>query len=282
VNAEPAQGLDGPCSVCGRIAGDHTLREWARCLGTTTTDLPYEAVPADAARIATDSMRMRFGMPDDWTIADNVIAKALVLDVHTGSVVLKLPGPAARVLRRHPRWDDRGSQGRVPRARRRDAQVRPADQGHRQRRLERRTEGCTMSAEPNRIDLARFGVDVAARELSCLLIAAVREAGGEIDLPSDWAADHEEILLSTPQQDGSIRLRLAPRVREDDERVPAGGWIHTLTGTAVRVDGITHEGLVLVRHQTGEANEHRADQTVDEFLSTHVRADAVPFIGDVA
>jgi hypothetical protein len=51
---------------------------------------------------------------------------------------------------------------------------------------------------------------------------------------------------------------------------------------AVRVEGITHEGLVLVRHQAGEPGEHRADQTVGEFLASHVRADDVPFIGDAA
>lgn len=84
-------GLDQDCGVCGRVSGDHTLREWSECLGTTTTDLPYEPVPEDAARVAREQMGLNFGIPDDWLIADNVVAKALVLNGRSGHVDVKVP-----------------------------------------------------------------------------------------------------------------------------------------------------------------------------------------------
>jgi hypothetical protein len=88
-------GLDARCPACDRVSGDHTLREWAVCLGTTTTDLPYEPTPADTAADANDAMtaqlREQLGVPDGWLIADNIIVKALVLDAGSGPVGVKIP-----------------------------------------------------------------------------------------------------------------------------------------------------------------------------------------------
>lgn len=84
-------GLDEDCSVCGRVSGDHTLREWADCLGTTTIDLPYEPVPEDAARVAREQLGLQFGLPDDWLVADNVVAKAMFLEGDSGAVQVRVP-----------------------------------------------------------------------------------------------------------------------------------------------------------------------------------------------
>ena len=129
------------------------------------------------------------------------------------------------------------------------------------------------------VDIAKC-VDAgeAAVTMSELLRAVLRQVGGEVTLPADWDADGGEIVLVDPLPDGRQLVRVAARIREDD-RVPAGGWIHVLSGQAVRVDGVSHEGLVVVHHLTGEPGHHRADQTVEDFLRGHVPADAVPFIG---
>lgn len=90
---EPLQGLDQPCATCERPVGDHTLREWSTCVGTTTTDLPFEAMPDDAvARAAGDAIRRSFGIDDDIIVADHVVAKALVLDGQApGGLVVRFP-----------------------------------------------------------------------------------------------------------------------------------------------------------------------------------------------
>jgi hypothetical protein len=79
--------LDSPCGVCARASGDHTLREWAACLGTTTLDLPYQPVAADI----TSALRERFNLPGDQIIADHVVVRAAVLGGHTGVVGVKSP-----------------------------------------------------------------------------------------------------------------------------------------------------------------------------------------------
>lgn len=104
-------GLDAPCPVCGRVSGDHTLREWGACLGTTVEDLPFAEVPADMARIINARIREQFGLDDDLLVADTVVVKSLVLDGSVGTMKVRTPallhefaigrpgGPPAPVVR---------------------------------------------------------------------------------------------------------------------------------------------------------------------------------------
>lgn len=81
-------GLDKVCGVCDRVSGDHTLREWAACLGSVTLDLPYEDVPADSVAAR---MRDTFGIAPDVVVADHVNVRALVLTGSAGAVGIALP-----------------------------------------------------------------------------------------------------------------------------------------------------------------------------------------------
>jgi hypothetical protein len=72
-------GLGQQCAVCQRVVGDHTLREWFACMGTVTTDLPYEGLPADLAEAAAASLRERFRLDDDMLVADHVNLTAFTL-----------------------------------------------------------------------------------------------------------------------------------------------------------------------------------------------------------
>jgi hypothetical protein len=87
----PVEGLNDPCAACGRRSGDHTLDEWAKCLGTPTTDLPFELIPDDAAKLASERLREQFGLADDVVLADSVLARAAVVDGGSGQVGIKLP-----------------------------------------------------------------------------------------------------------------------------------------------------------------------------------------------
>lgn len=90
--AEPAvSGLEEPCPVCDRTSGDHTVREWAACLGQQTTNLPFEETPPDIAGAAAENLRRSFDIDGDITIADHVVVKALTLDGATGPVRVRLP-----------------------------------------------------------------------------------------------------------------------------------------------------------------------------------------------
>lgn len=91
-------GLDGPCGVCERPTGDHTLREWSACMEEVTTDLPFESTPADAAALASASLRDRFNLDDSIIIADHVTVKAITLDGEMMGVPPR--GPAS--LQRRP------------------------------------------------------------------------------------------------------------------------------------------------------------------------------------
>lgn len=84
------KGLDDDCPTCGRTSGDHTLREWATCLGESTT-LPFEPIPDDAAAAANAALQKRFGLEDGVIMADNVIVRAAALDFHSGIVEGNLP-----------------------------------------------------------------------------------------------------------------------------------------------------------------------------------------------
>lgn len=81
-------GLDKPCAVCERPAGDHTLREWSACLGTVTTDLPYEDAPDDSI---AGAMRGRLGLDRDTIPADHIHARAATYAGSSGPVEIRMP-----------------------------------------------------------------------------------------------------------------------------------------------------------------------------------------------
>jgi hypothetical protein len=87
----PLDGLDAPCATCDRPMGDHTLREWSECMGTMTTDLPFEQVPDDLAGNAAAAVREQFGLDPNVIVADHVVVKAATLDGHGGAVRVRLP-----------------------------------------------------------------------------------------------------------------------------------------------------------------------------------------------
>jgi hypothetical protein len=89
--SDALRGLDQECPACGRVSGDHTLREWSRCIGATTTDLPFEETPPDMAGEAAEAVRKQFQLDDDLIIADHIVAKAMTLDGHSGLVQVRLP-----------------------------------------------------------------------------------------------------------------------------------------------------------------------------------------------
>lgn len=88
----PLEGLDQACPVCGRRSGDHTLDEWAKCLGEPTTNLPFERIDDDAAKLAADRLREQFELDEDLIIADNVVVKAVTLSGMSGVVGVMVPG----------------------------------------------------------------------------------------------------------------------------------------------------------------------------------------------
>jgi hypothetical protein len=88
----PVDRLDEACGVCERVAGDHTLREWATCLGTTTLDLPYEDTPPDVAATISNYVRRTYQLDDDVLVADHIVARALTLAGASGPVELRVPG----------------------------------------------------------------------------------------------------------------------------------------------------------------------------------------------
>lgn len=90
-HAQQYAGLEEPCPVCGRTSGDHTLREWAVCVGRPTLDLPYEDVAPDLAEAAAENLRRSFGIDGDVLIADHVVARALTLDGRSGPVRVTFP-----------------------------------------------------------------------------------------------------------------------------------------------------------------------------------------------
>lgn len=87
----PVGGYESPCPACGRTSGDHTLREWGACLGTPTTDLPFEATPDDLAGAAAERLRRIFGIEGDVIVADHVVVRALTLGGSNGPLSVYLP-----------------------------------------------------------------------------------------------------------------------------------------------------------------------------------------------
>lgn len=61
-------------------------------MGTVTTDLPFEATPADIAVIASASVRDRFQLDDDLIVADHVVVHAVTLSGASGNVAVRVPG----------------------------------------------------------------------------------------------------------------------------------------------------------------------------------------------
>ncbi len=88
----PIRGLNEACGACGRPAGDHTLREWNACIGTVTTDLPFEVAADDTAALAAASIRERFQLDPDLIVADHVVMRAVTLAGNSGPVRVCFPG----------------------------------------------------------------------------------------------------------------------------------------------------------------------------------------------
>ncbi len=86
------RGLDEDCATCGRVCGDHTLREWSACMGEVTTDLPFEATPPDLAAAAAAAVRAKFHLDEDLVVADRVVVKAVTLAGNAGAIGVRLPG----------------------------------------------------------------------------------------------------------------------------------------------------------------------------------------------
>lgn len=85
-------GLEQPCGTCERPAGDHTLREWAACMGEVTTDLPYEPSEPDAAELVAAQVREQFHLDGDLIVADHVVARAITLQGAADVVGVTFPG----------------------------------------------------------------------------------------------------------------------------------------------------------------------------------------------
>lgn len=86
----PVTGLDTDCGTCGRRAGDHTLDEWAKCMGTVTTDLPYEDNPHEV-RFAGDQLREQLGLEQGTIVADHVVVKAAYYEGLNGVATVRMP-----------------------------------------------------------------------------------------------------------------------------------------------------------------------------------------------
>lgn len=80
--------LDEYCPACERISGDHTLREWSACLDAGGYELGYEEAPADVGPL----LRYRVAGLEEHVLADNVIARAVVIDGDSGSVHVTTAG----------------------------------------------------------------------------------------------------------------------------------------------------------------------------------------------
>lgn len=91
-------GLNDPCGSCRRRSGDHTLDEWAVCLGQPSHVLDFEEVPADVAAL----LRERFAGLEGYAVADTVDARAAVLDGAAGSVQVALPALLLDFSTGHP------------------------------------------------------------------------------------------------------------------------------------------------------------------------------------
>lgn len=70
------EGRDRACLLCHRRVGDHTLDEYAACLGTPSHVVEHEPTPADAAEL----LMQRIAGLDGYTIADTFTARSAVLD----------------------------------------------------------------------------------------------------------------------------------------------------------------------------------------------------------
>lgn len=84
-------GLDDACPACNEVCGDHTLRQWSACMGTLAHTTPYQPQEPDVAALADRTMRERFGLEEDWLVADNVILRAATLDAESGVLGVRVP-----------------------------------------------------------------------------------------------------------------------------------------------------------------------------------------------
>lgn len=80
-------GLNAPCLSCARRTGDHTLDDWARCLGTPSHDLAFEVTPDDVAEL----IKGRFSGLDDHAVADCLAVRAATLEGETGALGVHMP-----------------------------------------------------------------------------------------------------------------------------------------------------------------------------------------------
>lgn len=115
-------------------------------------------------------------------------------------------------------------------------------------------------------------------QLTWLVLLLLRELGGEVTFARDAMEGLEDKVLFADPVDGGMTYRLVDKYVEHD-RVKPGGWLHVMSGIAVRVLGVTHEGYVRYLGCAGTPDEHLHEAPVDEFVGGHVPADDVPFVG---
>lgn len=77
------RGLDDPCGTCRRRSGDHTLDQWAVCLGTPALDLAYEDVPGGPIPLSVDGRQVQ------W--ADHVTVRSCVVGGEGSGIGVVLP-----------------------------------------------------------------------------------------------------------------------------------------------------------------------------------------------
>lgn len=80
------RGLDEPCGLddCGKVVGDHTMREWAEHVDRLDHDLPYEEIPGGPIHLSDTD-----GSP--LPVADNVTARASVMTAKSGPLDVFVP-----------------------------------------------------------------------------------------------------------------------------------------------------------------------------------------------
>lgn len=77
-------GMDDVCPACGRVVGDHTMREFEACTVSRRFEIEYGP--------ASKQLNERFGIDADVIVVDHLIAKAVVLSGSAGPLGITVAG----------------------------------------------------------------------------------------------------------------------------------------------------------------------------------------------